>query len=123
MGRKRPVTKERIASDILNTSVCDCAKVSDVIDEALALAMDWHEEGGCKVKQTVTFILASRLYQQLMVQMQHGGKEETNNVIAFINEMRKLADIIEDSCQRYMMETFAVEAMRRTGVPEGVTVQ
>jgi hypothetical protein len=116
--------KQEAAKDILKTRVCDCAIVSDVIKAAMAMAMDWHDEDGCKIKQTVTVILASRLYQQLMVQIKHQVSEaDANMAISFVNDMRKLADVIEDNCQQYMRETFQTEAFRRISVPQGVTIQ
>lgn len=104
MKKRKPTLEE-----ILQTNVCDCANVRQVIDSAVEMAWDWYDRAGtdlCPTHMTASLMVAIGIYGRIVVggAGRNLGDDGVNMAARLLHDMRSLAQQADVDCHSYINE-------------------
>ncbi len=86
--------------ELLDSELCDCTSVKDLIEQSMRAAMAIHEESDCKTSQMARVLLITAYYIKIFYMMERriGGEYGEKQAKALATELTAHMTNIADAC-------------------------
>lgn len=117
-------------TELLDTELCNCTSIRDVIDRAMSTAVHLHRAKKCAPSQIMHTMMVCSFFVKIfyLMEQKDEGKEGLKSAKEFVHELTHLAKQIDDECSEYsfsLLEKLLDElsSKEEEEVPVGTTIQ